>query len=458
MRTWTIASRATAAACCTRWKRRRLAAAQQPRASTSTSASSTSGAIVAITSASSSPRKMPDRREHHRAEHDQREDVEQRLGDERAEHDREAVAHAAEPARHDQRARGLAEPRRQRGRHQDADHRAARGVAAADAHARAARRAGSRARPRRAPASRRTSARRPRAPRSAWRPAATRPIDSIPIRSSARAARPTPRDGARADDHAPRRRAAAPGAGRAGASGSSEGSRRGAHARPRLGGRRARARAASARGAAARAAAAATRLLVDARRPRSATLRPGEALGALARGARPCAARRCGSSASVAQRLAELGGVAAAARARRRRRRGPRRGSRRCREPTTGVPDANASVSTMPKLSPPSDGAHEQVGLAEQAPLLLLGHAPGDLDALGVEQQRLDLLGSVAPATVRRASTPAPRSASKARSSTGRPLRSSARPTNSELELARRGARSVAAAPRVRSTPFGTIR
>ena len=46
----------------------------------------------------------------------------------------------------------------------------------------------------------------------------------------------------------------------------------------------------------------------------------------------------------------------------------------------------------MPKLSPPSDGAHEQVGLAEQAPLLLVGHAAGHVHALGVEQQRLHLL------------------------------------------------------------------
>ena len=47
----------------------------------------------------------------------------------------------------------------------------------------------------------------------------------------------------------------------------------------------------------------------------------------------------------------------------------------------------------MPKLSPPSDGRAEQVRLAEQAPLLLLGHPAGHVHALGVEQQRLHLLG-----------------------------------------------------------------
>ena len=102
--------------------------------------------------------------EHDRAEDDQGEDVEQGLGDQRAEHDREAIAHAAEPARHDQRARGLAQAGRQRGRHEHADHRGPRSVAPARRAHRAARRAGSRARPRRAAASMRTSGRRRPAP------------------------------------------------------------------------------------------------------------------------------------------------------------------------------------------------------------------------------------------------------------------------------------------------------
>ena len=61
-------------------------------------------------------------------------------------------------------------------------------------------------------------------------------------------------------------------------------------------------------------------------------------------------------------------------------------------EATTGVEEAKASVSTMPKLSPPSDGAQRMSASPEQAPLLLVGHAPGHVHALGVEQQGRDLL------------------------------------------------------------------
>ncbi len=62
-------------------------------------------------------------------------------------------------------------------------------------------------------------------------------------------------------------------------------------------------------------------------------------------------------------------------------------------EATTGVPEANASVSTMPKLSPPSEGAQSRSTRAEEPPLLLLGHPPDHVHALRVEQERLDLLG-----------------------------------------------------------------
>ena len=55
-----------------------------------------------------------DRGEHDRAEHGQRHEVEQRLGDERAEHHRQVLARAPGPAGDHQRPRGLAEPRRQR--------------------------------------------------------------------------------------------------------------------------------------------------------------------------------------------------------------------------------------------------------------------------------------------------------------------------------------------------------
>ena len=62
-----------------------------------------------------------DRGEHHRAEDRQRHDVEQRLGDERPEHDREVLARTPGAAGHDQRARGLAEPRGQRRGHEHPD-------------------------------------------------------------------------------------------------------------------------------------------------------------------------------------------------------------------------------------------------------------------------------------------------------------------------------------------------
>src|ERR687892_705661 len=57
-RTCTIAPRTAAAACCTRWKRDGLPR-RRSQGAASTSASTTTGASVAITSASSPPRKMP---------------------------------------------------------------------------------------------------------------------------------------------------------------------------------------------------------------------------------------------------------------------------------------------------------------------------------------------------------------------------------------------------------------
>ena len=73
--------------------------------------------------------------EHHRAEDHQGEDVQQGLRDQGAEHHREAVAHPSDAPRQDQRTRGLAQPGRQRGRHQHADHGRPRGVAPAHAGA-----------------------------------------------------------------------------------------------------------------------------------------------------------------------------------------------------------------------------------------------------------------------------------------------------------------------------------
>jgi hypothetical protein len=62
-------------------------------------------------------------------------------------------------------------------------------------------------------------------------------------------------------------------------------------------------------------------------------------------------------------------------------------------EATTGVPAAKASVSTMPKLSPPSEGADEQVGGGQRLRLLGVGDLAQDVDALrAVEHERLDLV------------------------------------------------------------------
>ena len=71
------------------------------------------------------------RREHHAAEDHQREDVQQRLGDDRAEDDRQArcARAAADAARDDHRAGRLAEAGGQRRRHQHADHRPLKRVA-----------------------------------------------------------------------------------------------------------------------------------------------------------------------------------------------------------------------------------------------------------------------------------------------------------------------------------------
>ena len=79
---------------------------------------------------------QPDGREHHRTQDRERDQVEERLGDQRAEHDRQALTHVPEPPRHDQRAGGLAEAGWQRGGHQDPDHHPAHGVAPSHARAR----------------------------------------------------------------------------------------------------------------------------------------------------------------------------------------------------------------------------------------------------------------------------------------------------------------------------------
>ena len=116
---------------------------------------------------------------------------------------------------------------------------------------------------------------------------------------------------------------------------------------------------------------------------------------------------------------------------------------------TTGVPAANASVSTMPNDSPPSDGAPARRRRA--APRAWRRRRRGR--ARSRRRRR--------PAAARspRRSTPtivssagtAPRSASKARSSTGRPLRSTAWPTNDDPQRLAGLARGAARARRPRA-------
>ena len=88
----------------------------------------------------------------------------------------------------------------------------------------------------------------------------------------------------------------------------------------------------------------------------------------------------------------------------------------------------------MPKLSPPRDGAQSRSASPSRRHFSSSVTRPA-ISTPSVSSSSGSTSSSVAPATVRRASTPAPRSASKARSRTGRPLRPSARPTKRICEL-----------------------
>ena len=192
------------------------------------------------------------------------------------------------------------------------------------------------------------------------------------------------------------------------------------------------------------------RLLVDLR-DLAGHLGPGEALGALARRARHALRGARGRAP----------GRAAPRPARRRRPPAPagrpgasarRRDSRRCARPPPACDDANASVRTMPKLSPPSEGAQSRSASPSRRHFSSSVTRPAT-STPSASSSSGATSSSVAPATVRRASTPAPRSASKARSSTGRPLRPSARPMNRISSRSCGRAELGRAAPR--STPFG---
>ena len=121
---------------------------------------------------------------------------------------------------------------------------------------------------------------------------------------------------------------------------------------------------------------------------------------------------------------------------------------------TTGVPAAKASVRTMPKLSPPSDGAHRTSAAASASRALVVGDLAQHGDAARVEQQRLDVVG--AGADDHQLGGTCSRSASKARSRIGRPLRSTAWPTKAMRSGASRRAPAPAGAGTV--TPLGMIR
>ena len=97
-------------------------------------------------------------------------------------------------------------------------------------------------------------------------------------------------------------------------------------------------------------------------------------------------------------------------------------------EAITGVPDANASVRTMPKLSLLSDGAQRTSAACSSAYLrssstLPSARTPRSSISSGASSSRLG------PITVSSQGM-CSRSASKARSSSGSPLRSTAWPTN----------------------------
>ena len=124
-------------------------------------------------------------------------------------------------------------------------------------------------------------------------------------------------------------------------------------------------------------------------------------------------------------------------------------------EQTTGVPAANASVSTMPKLSPPSDGAHRTSDSWSSLNFSCSVTRPSTRTP-SVSSRNGSTSSRVEPAIVRDARTPVARSASKARSRTGSPLRSSARPTNASRNSSERGFGPPGAA--ARSTPLGMIR
>ena len=294
----------------------------------STSTSSATGAIAAISSAFWWPVNRSTEENITAPEDRQRDDVQQRLRHERAEHDRQVLPRTPGAPRDDQRARRLAEPGRQRRGHQHADERALHRVGQPDPRRGAARRAGSRAR--RTPRS--TIARHIIAERRAARTTGSSCSSAvamlpIPIFCSAEHAQHHAAERHRGE----RRRGAHATATRAGAApavcGSRLGSRRARRVRLEVGRTRADPHG--------RALRVACRAPASRSRPRRRSITSAATRGQANRLTSAAAARAISRAAlglvpQVAQRLGERLRVGRAAPARRRRRRARRRGSRRC--------------------------------------------------------------------------------------------------------------------------------
>ena len=124
---------------------------------------------------------------------------------------------------------------------------------------------------------------------------------------------------------------------------------------------------------------------------------------------------------------------------------------------TTGVPAANASVSTMPKLSPPSDGAHSTSAASSSSRLTSSETLPSirtPVESISTGA-RSSGDGPITVSSVGMCS----RSASNARSSSGRPLRSTAWPTNTIRRRSPIGrSEAIAARSGLTLTPLGITR
>ena len=126
-------------------------------------------------------------------------------------------------------------------------------------------------------------------------------------------------------------------------------------------------------------------------------------------------------------------------------------------EATTGVPAAKASVRTMPKLSPPSEGATSRSAEASAAAFSVSETLPSTVTPCVPSSMSGSTSSRSAPTTMSSTGTWS-RSASKARSSTGSPLRSTAWPTKARRSGAPCGRGADIGSSAGTSTPLGMIR